>query len=119
MAADTRNVSCVPSSKDAKTSGVAQPSAVKKDVVHDFFGKPAEDEREHDRDGEHLTVFWAIVRMPDAAPCSFECTELIAALVFGEKKMPAPAPMSAIKTASTQQGVVLTTVANPIAPRRR
>lgn len=42
MPADTRNAWCVPSSKDAKISAVAfNSSAVKKDVIQDFFGKPA------------------------------------------------------------------------------
>lgn len=50
------------SSKDAKISAVAfNSSAVKKDVIQDFFGKPAGSEWERDRDCEHVTGILGIV----------------------------------------------------------
>jgi hypothetical protein len=54
--------------------------------------------------------------MPDALPRSLGLTALMIAFMFGDAKRPEPPPMSAMYTARTEYGVVLTTVASPSNP---
>jgi hypothetical protein len=54
--------------------------------------------------------------MPEALPRSLGLTALMIAFMFGDANRPEPPPMSAIYTARTEYGVVLTTVASPSNP---